>query len=173
MWHTDKERFVTKDETTKALLTLRAVWSNEEITPEKIEVYHWLLSDFTFEQVMGSVKTHMTTGTFFPKPAELLALLSAKEVPAISPGEAWEVVQRQINRHGWDGYDRVTFDDPAIAEAVKAVGWKRLCLEETKYVLTEFNRALVAAQDRRRRGVQDGTVAIDGPTLVALDRGAA
>ena len=164
---------VNKTETGTMLLKLRAVWSSEEITPDKIDMYHWLLSDVPFEAVMLAVRAHMGTSAFFPKPAELLALLSAKEVTALSPGEAWEIVQRQINRHGWDGYDRVTFDDPAIAEAVRAVGWKRLCLEETKYVLTEFNRALVAAQDRRRRGVQDGTVAIDGPTLVALDRGAA
>jgi hypothetical protein len=149
------------------------VWSNEEITPEKIEVYHWLLGDFAFDAVMAAVKRHMTSGTFFPKPAELLALLSEREVPAISPGEAFAIVQKQINRHGADGFANVTFDDPAVSAAVQAVGWKRICLEDRSkadYVMRDFTAALEREQRSVRLAVQDGTAAIGGGNVTALDR---
>ena len=70
---------MTKVETGQLLSMLRAVWSTEEITPQKIEVYHWVLRDYDFEDLKAAVMTYIGRGKFFPKPAELLELVKADQ----------------------------------------------------------------------------------------------
>lgn len=164
---------MNRQETMQLLSMLGSVWSTEPITDEKITVYHAIFERFPFERVKDAGITYMTRGKFFPKPADLLELIAADAVPAISVGEAMQLVQKQINRHGYDGFDRVAFDDPAIMEAVKAIGWRRICLEDRlkgDYVLRDFGEALERAQARQRREVQDGSAAIGAGNVVALDR---
>jgi hypothetical protein len=144
------------------------VWSNEEISDDKITVYHLIFERFPAETVKDAAIRYMTVGKFFPRPADLLELIAGDVLPEISHGEAWAMVQKQINRHGANNGDRAVFDHPAVAEAVAAVGWKRLCLEETRYIIGEFNKALDATQDRQRRGVQDGTSALESGNVTAL-----
>lgn len=164
---------MNKTETGKMLMTLRAVWSGEEITPEKIDVYHRLLERYPFADVMRACMAHMSNSTFFPKPAELLKFLAESDAPPISAGEGWEQVQRQINRHGVSGFADATFEHPAVAEAVRAVGWKRLCLEETKYIVPEFNKALSSAQERMKRDAQAGMAPLEPGNVIPLpDRNA-
>lgn len=147
-----------KSETAKVLSTLRAVWSNEEITPEKIEVYHWVIGDYTFDQMMTAARVHIGRGKFFPKPAELLEIVAETLVPAVSAGQAWELVLKQIGKHGRDGFGSVAFDDEAVLDAVKAIGWQRLCNDDNSkgYVRRDFDSAYENAVIRRRKAIQDG-----------------
>lgn len=152
---------------------LASVWSNETIDDNKITVYLWVWEPFPYPAMEAAAKRYLGTGKFFPKPADLLELVAGEAVPEISHGAAWQEVQRQINAHGAAHGDRAVFDHPAVGIAVAAVGWKRLCLEETKYIVGEFNRALDAAQERTRREVQAGSVPLGSGNVVSIQRGAA
>lgn len=136
-------------ETKKVLLTLTGMWSDEVIDEPKVAAYQMALGPYSYEQVMTAAAKHMQSSKWFPKAAELIELIPVP--PAITPGEAWSMVQKQINRHGFNGWDNVLFDDPDVADAVLAIGWRRICLDETKYVIPEFERALKAAQLRREK----------------------
>lgn len=147
-------------------------YPNRNITADTIMGYVEDLEDLPEPLVCAAIVRLRRTSTFLPSIAEIRALvIEAVEAPAMSAGEAWEIVQKQINRHGSMGYEHVTFDDPAIADAVRAVGWRRICLDELKYVRRDFEVALSASQDRHRRDVQDGSVAIgQAAPVVALER---
>lgn len=155
---------MTKTETGKILMTLKAVWSNEDISPEKIEAYHWLLGDFPFDQVVAAVRVYMTQGTFFPKPAEILALIATAEQPRVSGAQAWEIVTKQIRRHGFVGFASCDFEHAVILDAVEAVGWRRLCLDDDEkgFIRREFMVAFDAALHRGRHDVQLGAALLQG-----------
>lgn len=164
-----------KSETLRILSMLKAVWSNEEITPEKIEVYHLVLADYPFEQIAAAARVHIGRSTFFPKPAELLAIVATAAVPEISGGDAWRIVTRQIGLHGYDGRARCDFGNPVIEAAVDQVGWRRICLESDPkgYIQRDFEKALIAAQERLRREVQSGAALAQvagGADVVQLPR---
>lgn len=163
---------MTKTETGTMLSRLAEIWSNEPITPGKIDMYHALLSRFDFADVMAAAITHTASSEFFPKPAHLLRLLSESQVHETTIGEATQLIQKQINAHS-ARFEDVTFDDPCVMDAVKAVGWTRIRLEDRAkgdFVTRDLEAALNAAQERRRRGVQDGTAALGAGNVVALDR---
>lgn len=164
---------MNRQETTRLLTMLASVWSGETIDEDKITVYLWAWEPFPYLAMEAAAKRYLVTGKFFPKPAELAELIAEQAVPAISTGAAMQLVQKQINRHGSTGEADITFEDPAIMEAVKAVGWKRICLEDRSkgdFVLRDFDAALKAAQQRQRRDVQDGSAAITSGTVTAIDR---
>ena len=149
-------------EATKLVAMLKSVYVREQFTDDSPTAFLWLLEDKRYEEVLAAAKIHGMRSKWCPTPAELRDIIAEQNTVAISHGEGWDQVRRQILRHGVSGYADATFEHPAVAEAVRAVGWKRLCLEETKYMIPEFNKALDAAQQRQRRDVQDGTAALVG-----------
>lgn len=152
---------MTKDQTAKVLSMLKAVWSGEEISHDKVEVYHWVLGEFDFEQIMAAARIHVSRGKFFPKPAELLEIIAEQSVPAVSSGQAWELVLKQVGKNGRDGFGSVAFEHQAITDAVKAVGWRRLCDDDNSkgYVRRDFEAAYENCVLRLRKEVQDGAAA--------------
>src|SRR5262245_27053476 len=137
---------MTKDETQALLSMLGSLWTSEEIDDGTIAVWHLALEPFPFEAMVRAGAQHMRASKFFPKPAELIDLMLAELAPQLSQGEAWEIVGRQIGKHGSAGQPMVR--DPAVAAAIQAVGWKRLCLDDAKTVRPLFEKALTAAQQR-------------------------
>lgn len=164
---------MNRNQTTKLLTTLASVWSDETIDDAKINAYEWALSEMPYEIVEQAVKVWLRRSKWFPKPAELLDLITESAVPAVSSGEAWEVVMKQIRLHGFAGSEHCEFGDETILAAVKAVGWRRICLDDNSdgYVRRDFDLAMKAAQERRRREVQSGFVdALPERHLTALPR---
>lgn len=161
-------------ETMKLLSILSSVWSGETIDDDKITAYQWALADVPYPLVEQAARVYLRRGKFFPKPAELLELIAEASVPEITSGEAWEVVRKQIGKHGFKGYERCDFGTQAIADAVRSVGWQRICLEDTSkgnFVRRDFDHAYEVAVKRLRRDVQDGAAALPGGgQLVALER---
>lgn len=153
----------------KLVAILKGVYHREKFTEESPLGYHMLLDDIPYADAMAALMIHGKRSQWCPTPAELRAIIAEQTAPPeISHGAAWEQVQKQINRHGANNGADAVFDHPAVAAAVAAVGWKRLCLEETKYITGEFNRQLEAAQEKARRGVQDGTAALGAGNVTAL-----
>lgn len=164
---------MTLTEAAKLVAILKGIYHREQFTEESPTAYHMLLDDLAYGDVLAAVKVHGRRSKWCPTPAELRDIITEQNVPEMSPGEAWQLVKRQINRHGYDSRGLWTFDNPAIAAAVTAVGHSHICFSEEQYARRDFEAAFKSAQDRQRRDVQDGSAAIGGGTLVALDRGAA
>lgn len=136
------------------------------------------LSDLPAPLVVDAITKLRRSSTFMPSVAEIRDMVVNAAVPELSSGEAWSVVQKQIGKHGFKGYERCDFGDQAIADAVRSVGWRRICLDDNEkgFVRRDFDTAYETAVKRQRRGVQDGTVALPaivGGNVRQLDRGAA
>jgi hypothetical protein len=70
---------------------------------------------------------------FFPKPAQLLRAaieIMGDHNGVPDPYAAWELLQAEIQRIGHQGAPQ--FDQPALAEAVKRLGWRQLCLSDNQ-----------------------------------------
>lgn len=165
---------MNKKETTRILAILTAVWSNEQVDDAKVTAYQLALEDVSYESAQQAVKTLLRSAKFFPKPSEILELIVDVALPQKSSGECWEIVQKQIRSHGYNSWDSVDFGDDAILTAVKAVGWRRLCLDEDqKFIRRDFDDALKVAQERQRKDLQAGVIPLDAvaaPNLTALPR---
>lgn len=155
---------MNRPETIKLLSMLNSIWRDEVIDDVRIDGYYFVLAEFEFPALMAAAKVHMHRSKWFPKPAELLEIMAESQAPAISAGEAWELVMKQVRRNGFNGWDDVVIEDPAVLAAVKQIGWRRICLDEKpEFVRRDFDIALEDAQRRARRDVQTGTAAIVMP----------
>lgn len=158
---------MNKSETAQILSTFAEVWSNEPVTPGKVDVYHAVLGVWSFEDMQQAALTYFTRGKFFPRPADLLEIVTAQNTTETPAGDAWELVLKQVRRHGRSGFEDVVFDDPAVMQAVKRVGWRRICDDERpEFVRRDFDAALSSAQAELRRDVQAGQ--IEAPKLRAI-----
>lgn len=148
------------------------MWSNEAISDEKIAVWQALLADLPWPAVEAAAFRHMQTATFFPKPAELRGLVATAAIgDRPSAAEAWETVLSEVRNVGLRGPYR--FDDAVISEAVRRIGWNRICTDDLSkgYLQRDFTAAYQAASERRIDAVQTGAMPL--PAGVTALNGAA
>jgi hypothetical protein len=72
---------------------------------------------------------------FFPTIAELREAVFAMlpQANALTAGEAWAEVMREIRRTGADQHHGPPqFSSPVVAETVASLGWRNLCLSENE-----------------------------------------
>lgn len=150
---------MTPQETAKILSMCTAIWSSEEVSPSKRAMFTELFKHDAFEVVQAALKAHMLNSTFFPRPADLKRIIAIASADAITEGEAWADVQRQIGLHGYHGYSDTIFTHQCTRKAVLSVGWRRLCLDEdTSFIRRDFNAALNAAFTNYVADLQNGRV---------------
>lgn len=102
----------------------------------------------------------IATGKYFPVPAELLELAADWQAPQLSPGEAWNIVKKFIGRYGHDaGRDKLNELPAPVYEAVKMVGWRRICLDDNDkgFVTRDFERAYQGVTARMVKDIQIGS----------------
>ena len=107
-------------------LTALAVVLDKDLTPAALTLYARLLAPFAAEDVLRAIDRAAADGKFFPKPAELLDVLTGRaDEREADPVLAWRVVLDALERVG--GYDDARFEDGAIAAAVEGLGgWTSL-----------------------------------------------
>jgi hypothetical protein len=118
----DEDRF-------RELMTVLGEIHDRQITRLLLDVYWRILEPFpdeacirTFHELIGRVK-------FFPKPAEFLELLEARQGDQAT--SAWLDVFAALKRYG--NYQSVRFADPVIHSAIEAMGgWVSFGLMEEK-----------------------------------------
>lgn len=115
---------------------IRGAYPDKQLTRETVEVYSRCLADLPFELAQGAVISHIAQNKWFPTIAELRQA-AAQLVPgnrAPTALEAWGEITQQIQDVGMycgEQYGRdLTFTHPAVERAVKAIGWRTLCLSE-------------------------------------------
>ena len=157
-------------EATKLVAILKGVYLREQFTEESPQAFLWLLGDLPYDEVLAAAQIHGRRSKWCPTAAELREIIAEQTTPQTTPGEAWELVKKQMLRYGMSRYAEWTFDDPAIAAAVKAAGVTHLCTSEEHYARRDFEKAFGDARQRARLAVQDGTAALGGENVTAIDR---
>lgn len=150
---------MTIQETTAMLSMLGSVWPHVPIDQAKIGIYHAALRHVAADDAADAALRWIATGKYFPVPAELLELVAERAAPQLSGGDAWAEVIRFVRRYGHDsGRDRLHELPSAVAEAVRAVGWRRICLDDNDrgYVTRDFEAAYLSAAKRTKADVQIG-----------------
>ena len=118
----------------KAVMEFLSKVYSEEIDLGRLRAYDLMLAHFPGDVLAAAAQLHASRNDFFPKPAQLMR--AAVEIMgtagggngAPDPYAAWESLQAEIRRVGYLGTPR--FESPALAEAVKRLGWRQLCLSD-------------------------------------------
>jgi hypothetical protein len=147
-----------------------------------IDSWKALLEDVPYEPAAAAVRVLLQTRTWMPSVADIRATVAELAAgPVKSGAEAWGSVMKAIGRHGSyrkPGVD-FTFDDPATARCVAALGWEELCLSENSVSdRARFIEAYdkIAAQQRKEdtspllAAARDARAALganSGPTPIA------
>lgn len=143
----------TETEVLEVLAYLEAaypMYSAGEHTPA---VYIRELGDLPVEQLWLAARTHISLSAFFPSVHELrrAALKALPDRRAARSGrEVWETVLQAIQRVGYAGTPE--WSDPLVAEVIRRMGWRRLCLSdnvpaERKHFCDLYDQLLREATD--------------------------
>lgn len=147
---------MTKAEAAKLVGFLLGAFPSASVTEKTSLVYEQLLADLDFSAAQLAVNRLARTKRFLPTIAEIReAALEIVHGPKRLGGEAWGDVLAEIRRVG--AYDLPRFEDPAVAEAVRLMGWRGLCLGDNETSdRARFVELYEGLQDRARTDVQAG-----------------
>ncbi|HEU4727652.1 MAG TPA: replicative helicase loader/inhibitor [Kofleriaceae bacterium] len=141
----------------KLVAVLIAAFPASKFTPETVGVYERMLADLDYAAAQAAVERLIATARFLPTVAEIRDAALTMHAGETRPGgDAWGDVLRAIGRYGYartPGMD-FQFADPVIAECVRAMNWRELCVSENQ----QADRARfielydkLAAQGRRKQ----------------------
>lgn len=127
---------------------LHAAFPEVTISVETAQLYARFLEDIDIDRGAEVVATWIAfDGKRFPRISELRAL-AAPAMP--DADQAWEEARRAAGSVG--SYRSPSFSHPAIAEAVKAIGWMDICqtpIDQLGTLRAQFGRAYEAVKRRR------------------------
>lgn len=117
---------------------------------ERFEVWKMLLSDLSdAEFLRGITKFCRFHEEIYPNTnvAAYIRKYGREDLTVPTPEEGWEEVREQMSRVGY--YNSPSWTHPLIARAVKAVGWRDLCVSEQPDISrAHFLRVYKAFQER-------------------------
>lgn len=125
---------------TAALIAAGENW-NETLSEIRIASYFETLKRFEIEPIKAALARAFQTCTYFPKPAELIAILEG--TPEDRAALAWARAERALARYG--PYQSLDFQDPVLHRLIRHYGgWEafahllRLPDRERGFQRTEF-----------------------------------
>lgn len=131
-------------------------------TEERADIYRQLLSDLDAETAVLAVQGLIRTSKWLPTIAEIRAAATARDLgPQRSAAEAWGDVTHAIRYVG--AYGAPIFQDPAVAAAVRALGWESLCIGDSSAMSDRarfceiYDSVTQRTRDAHQRGEQAGT----------------
>lgn len=124
----DREIFV------KCMRYLEAAYPDLNISgdPEKLRVWYSILGDIPEKVLMLAIQAHVAKSKWKPAVSEIReSAVAIMAPPANGWGDGWEQVQKAIRYHGMtDEKGAMESMDQTTASAVRAMGWKSLCMSE-------------------------------------------
>lgn len=90
---------------------------------QPIRFYAVFLQPYASDAVWNAALAHIKQSPYFPRISDLVEKLDTEGLRDVD--EAWQEVLQQIQTVG--RYGRPTWSNPAIGEAVAALGWDGLC----------------------------------------------
>lgn len=131
-----------------------AAWPKFEISDDRVLLWHELLEDVDFATALVALKKLMLENEFPPSIAEIrraIAEVTTPESERLEAGEAWAQVRQAIRAFGYyRELEALESLPPAVAEAVRAIGWQEICAtEEPEVVRAQFMRIYESIRKRR------------------------
>jgi hypothetical protein len=130
----------------------------DRLTEDVQELYFDALADLPFEDVVAGLAITVRTCTFMPKPVEIRRALAAPTGDLELTIEAAWLHYRQLAHHV-GGYQSVTIEDQALAEALLALfgSWEEACWTDFSPEMwaskrKEFGRVYRVMLERGERG---------------------
>ncbi|MBU4317111.1 MAG: hypothetical protein KKF30_07535 [Proteobacteria bacterium] len=113
----------------------------KEISPTLMKTYFKLFSNFSIEQIQKGVADAMLSLKYFPKPVELIELISGKPED-IAEVEVSKVLQA-IRQYG--AYSSICFDNPVTMAVILQGfgGWIKMCDELVEHEAKWFRKDFV------------------------------
>ena len=144
---------MTPTETKKVVGLLLAAFPNARMTEATVDLYERMLVDLDFGQAQDAVGRLICTSRFMPTIAEIREASADLSIgPARTGVAAWADVMLAIRRVGQ--YDLPTFEDPIVAECVRAMGWRYLCTADVPESVDRARFAELYNDLQRRTRVQ-------------------
>ena len=149
---------MTRSETAKLVAMLQVLWPGQPVERAMVDVYHAAVGHLPADVAAQAFADAVRTMTFFPKPAEILALADDRASRRLAPVEAWAEVEGRVRRYGsyvgprW-GNDPGPWSSEAVARALDAVGgYRAVCAsEDIAIVRAQFLKAYQSLVERARR----------------------
>jgi hypothetical protein len=116
-----------RSEVAQLVVLLQAAYPNFTMSEGTTSVYESLLHDVEFATAKAAVERLICTNRFMPTIAEIReTCVLVKHGSKRTGAEAWGDVGIAIRKFG--SYRQPKFEDQAVAQAVKCLGWRNLCL---------------------------------------------
>lgn len=147
---------------------LVAGFPDQKWTDETQDVYQSSLEDLSFDTARKAVRRLMACSKFRPSISEVRSMCVDIELGTKRTGiEAWGDVLMAIRIFG--SYRTPKFEDPLVAEAVRQLGWRNLCLGDAGEASdrARFAEAYDTLVDRQRADAVAG-FALPPPSLNRL-----
>ena len=115
-------------------LAIKAAYPSSNVLPDKyaMKVWYRALMDIDFFFVVYAVWEHISTSIFPPSIAEIREKCAARLSPMVTDwGEAWEEVQRAIQKYGrYQEEEALSSMTRMTKAAVRRMGFQNLCSSE-------------------------------------------
>lgn len=139
-----------------------------------IRLWQLVLAEIPLEGAELVLVTRSRAGDVFPpKPGEIVRWyywLSERVTGTAAPDvdEAWAEVRRAVGARGWTQGPPEQWSHPAVAAAVKSLGWTELCRGEESIVRAHFLRLYPTVQQRIESTANvERTFGVLGPAVAA------
>lgn len=120
---------MTQTEVSKLVAMLIAAFPNAKLNASTATAYEKMLVDLELAVGIAAIERITKSSRFMPTVAEIRSEAAlVKHGPVRLGAEAWGDVQEAIRRIG-SYAPAPTFTDPLVADCVRMMGWKELCLE--------------------------------------------
>jgi hypothetical protein len=143
---------MTPSEAAKAVAMLQAAYPAARWSEPTIELYELMLAPLEFSVARNAVVRIIHSSKFLPTVAEVLeAAVDVSVGPSRNPIDAWGDVGMAIRRIG--SYGSPKFEDPLVAECVRIMGWRNLCLGDSSEMADRARFAELYADMQRKQRV--------------------
>jgi hypothetical protein len=128
---------MTKGEVAKLLVVLAASYPKFEVDDLKVQVWHEMLGDLSYDVANIAIKKIIMLNTFPPAIAEVRkAAIEISSPMGLTAAEAWGEVIRAIRDYGYyREKEAMASMSPITAQVVRYLGWREICLSEEPEIL--------------------------------------
>lgn len=107
---------------------LFAAYPRFEAPKATIQLYQQFLTDLDVNIAKAAIVKHITTSKYFPTIAEVRDAVISLTNTVPCAADAWSEALKQISVVGTSGIPK--FSHQAVQKAVKAIGWRNICMSE-------------------------------------------
>jgi hypothetical protein len=163
---------VTREDTAKLLAMLVSAYPHVKVTREMAEMYHDIVGDLEARDCYAVVRELVRTEEFFPSAAKVRRT-TMRRLGRLAPAveEAFAEVMAAASGRGL--MDMPDWGHPVVADAVKAMGWRAICMSENQGVLrAQFNQVYAnIARNHDTQVLTGGNSELAAPEVRSLPEG--